>query len=228
MTADVTAILRGTSLLGSVPEEDLKAAAAASRLRSFRRGQVVFTRSDPGDTVIVVVSGQVKVTVRSADGGELTLAIIHPGGVLGELGVVDGGPRSADAETLEECQLLLIPRDVIRDICARVPSAARALTNSIADTLRRLTEATADLVFLDLPRRVAKVLLSQPRGDGGTSRFKMSQEELAHQVGSTRQSVNAALRGFERRGWIEIHDRAITVKQPTAMGRFAGTEMSGS
>jgi CRP/FNR family transcriptional regulator, cyclic AMP receptor protein len=228
MTADVIGILRETSLLRSVPTEDLKAVAAASRLRSFRRGQVVFTRSDPGDSVIVVVSGQVKVTVRSADGGELTLAIVHPGGMLGELGVVDGGARSADAETLEECQLLLIPRDVIRDICARVPSAAQALTNSIAATLRRLTDATADLVFLDLPRRVAKVLLSQPRGDDGTIRFKMSQEELAHQVGSTRQSVNAALRGFERRGWIEIHDRAVTVKQPAAMGRFAGTEMSGS
>jgi CRP/FNR family transcriptional regulator, cyclic AMP receptor protein len=225
---DVIAILRQTSLLGSVSAEDLKAVAAGSRLRSFRRGQVVFTQSDPGDTVIVVVSGQVKVTVRSADGGELTLAVIHPGGLLGEIGVVDGGPRSADAETLEESQLLLIPSDAIRDICARVPAAAQALTNSIAATLRRLTEATADLVFLDLPRRVAKVLLSQPRGDDGTIRFKMSQEELAHQVGSTRQSVNAALRGFERRGWIDMQDRAVTVKQPTAMGRFAGTEMTGS
>jgi len=223
MSADPTVILRETSLLRSAPDEDLKAVAAASRLRTFRRGQVVFTRSDPGDTVILVVSGRVKVSVRSADGGELTLAIVHPGGVLGELGVVDGGPRSADAETLEECQLLLVPRDAIRDVCARVPSAAQALTNSIAATLRRLTEATADLVFLDLPRRVAKILLSQPRGDDGVIRFRMSQEELAHQAGSTRQSVNAALRGFERRDWIEMHDRAVTVKQPDALGRFAGT-----
>jgi len=228
MTADVTGILRATSLLGSVPDEDLRALTMASRLRSYRRGQVVFTRSDPGDTVIVVVSGRVKVTVRSADGGELTLAIIHPGGLLGELGVVDGGPRSADAETLDESQLLLIPRDAVRDICARVPSAAQALTNSIAATLRRLTEATADLVFLDLPRRVAKILLSQPRGHDGTIRHRINQEELAHQVGSTRQSVNAALRGFERRGWIEVHDRAVTVKQPDALSRFAGLEVSAS
>ena len=228
MSTDVPTILRATSLLRSVPADDLNAVAAASRLRSFRRGQIVFTRSDPGDTVIVVISGRVKVTVRSADGGELTLAIIPPGGLLGELGVVDGGPRSADAQTLEECQLLLIPREVIRDVCARVPAAGQALTSSIAATLRRLTEATADLVFLDLPRRVAKVLLSQPRGDDGTIKHKLNQEELAHQVGSTRQSVNAALRGFERRGWIEMHDRAIIVKQPTALSRFAGTEVSAS
>ena len=228
MSTDVTSILRTTTLLGSVPAEDLNALAAASRLRGYRRGQVVFTTSDPGDTVIVVVSGRVKVTVRSADGGELTLAVIPPGGLLGELGVVDGGPRSADAETLEDSELLLIPRDAMRDICARVPAAAQALTNSIAATLRRLTEATADLVFLDLPRRVAKILLNQPRGDDGTIRHRMSQEELAHQVGSTRQSVNAALRGFERRGWIEMHDRTVTVKQPAALGRFAGTEVSAS
>jgi CRP/FNR family transcriptional regulator, cyclic AMP receptor protein len=228
MSTDVTTILRETSLLRSVPADDLNALAAASRLRTFRRGQVVFTRSDPGDTVIVVVSGRVKVTFRSADGGELTLAIIPPGGVLGELGVVDGGPRSADAETLEQSQLLLIPRDAVRDVCARVPAAAQALTSSIAATLRRLTEAAADLVFLDLPRRVAKVLLSQPRGDDGVIQPRLSQEELAHQVGSTRQSVNAALRGFERRGWIEMHDRAVTVKQPAALSRFAGTEVSAS
>jgi CRP/FNR family transcriptional regulator, cyclic AMP receptor protein len=228
MTIDVTGILRRTDLLGSVPAEDLQAVAAASRLRNYRRGQVVFTRNDPGDTVIVVISGRVKVTVRSADGGELTLTIIGAGGLFGEIGVADNGPRSGDAETLEECQLLLIPRAALQDICARVPSAAQALARSIAAMLRRLTEATADLVFLDLPRRVAKMLLSQPRDEGGVIRQKLSQEEFAHQVGGTRQSVNAALRGFEKRGWIEVHDRAITVKQAAALGRFAGTEVSAN
>ena len=69
-------------------------------------------------------------------------------------------------------------------------------------------------MFLDLPRRVAKVLLSQPRDEDGLIRLRMSQEQLAHQAAGTRQSVNAALRGFERRGWIEVQDRAVTVKQP--------------
>jgi CRP/FNR family transcriptional regulator, cyclic AMP receptor protein len=166
--------------------------------------------------------------VRSADGGELTLTIIGSGGVFGELSVADGGPRSADAETLEESQLLLVPREAIQDVSARVPAVAQAMTSSIAAMLRRLTEAASDLVFLDLPRRVAKVLLNQPSDDDGTIRTKLSQEQLAHQAGGTRQSVNAALRGFERRGWIEVHDRVIMVKQPTALGRFAGVEVSAS
>ena len=105
-----------------------------------------------------------------------------------------------------------------------MPSAGQALTSSIAATLRRLTEATADLVFLDLPRRVAKILLGLPQGADGVIRLRLSQEELAHQAGSTRQSVNAALRGFERRGWIDLQDRTVTVTQPDALGRFAGPE----
>jgi CRP/FNR family cyclic AMP-dependent transcriptional regulator len=224
MTIDVPGFLGGTTLLRAVPPEDLKVVAAASRLRTFRRGQMVFTTGDPGDTVIVVVSGRVKMVVRSADGGELTLTIVGPGGLFGEVSVADGGPRSADAETLEESQLLFVPRDAIQDICARVPAVAQAVTLSIAATLRRLTEAASDLVFLDLPRRLAKVLLSQPRNDDGIVRLKLSQEQLAHQAGGTRQSVNAALRGFERRSWIEVHDRVIVVTQVAALARFAGVD----
>jgi CRP-like cAMP-binding protein len=99
---------------------------------------------------------------------------------------------------------------------------AQALLASVAATLRRLTEAASDLVFLDLPRRVAKVLLSQPRDDSGIIQLKISQEQLAHQAGGTRQSVNAALRGFERRGWIEVRDRALAINQAEALRRFAG------
>jgi CRP/FNR family transcriptional regulator, cyclic AMP receptor protein len=222
MTSDVMAVLRHTGLLGSVPAPDLEAAIAVSRLRAFRRGQIVFTRGDPGDTLIVVISGRVKVVVRSADGGELTLAIVGPGSVFGELSVADGGSRSADAETLEECQLLLIPRETVQDICARVPAAAQALTGSLAATLRRLTDEASDLVFLDLPRRVAKLLLSQAGDADGAIRLNLRQEEIAHQIGGTRQSVNTALRGFQRRGWIEVRDRTVTVTQPTALRRFAG------
>jgi len=221
-STELARILRATDLFGSVPAEELEAVAAASRLRVFRRGQVVFTAGQTADTVIVVVSGRLKVVVRSAEGGELTLTVVQPGGVFGELAAVDGGPRSADAETLEESRLLLIPRELVQDMCARLPAVSLALARSLAALLRRLTEGASDLVFLDLPRRVAKVLLSQPRGEDGVIRLKMSQEQLAHQAAGTRQSVNAALRGFERRGWIEISDRAVTVKQATALSRFAG------
>jgi len=221
MAIDVTGALRQTRLLRSVPETDLEAIAAASRLRAVRRGQVLFTAGDPSDTVILVISGRVKVVVRSADGAELTLTVIQPGGIFGEISIADGGPRSADAEALEDCRLLLVPIGLIAELCSRVPAVTEAVMSSLAATLRRLTEAASDLVFLDLPRRVAKVLLSQPRGEDEVMELKMSQEELAHQVGGSRQSVNAALRGFERRGWIEVRDRAVALRQAEALARFA-------
>lgn len=222
MTADLTAVLRRTRLFGSVPDADLASLAGASRTRAFRRGQIVCAMGDPGDTLIVVMSGRVKVAVYSADGGELTLVLVGPGGTLGEVSIADGGPRSADVEALEDTRLLFLPRALVQDVCTRVPAAGQALAGSVAGTVRRLTEATSDLVFLDLPRRVAKVLLSQSRDSIGVIWPQLTQEQLARQAAGTRQSVNAALRGFERRGWITVDGRAVTLRQPEMLARFAG------
>lgn len=222
MAADVTGVLRQTSLLSSAPAGELANIVASSRLRTLRRGQVVCTAGDPGDTLIVVVSGQVKISVRSADGAELTLTVLGPGATIGEVSVADGGARSADVETLAESQLLFIPLATVQAVCSRVPAVAQALTSAIAASLRRLTETTSDLVFLDLPRRVAKLLLNQPRSDDGVVAQQLTQEEYARLLGSSRQSVNIALRAFERRGWIELRDRSVTVRQPAALARFAG------
>jgi CRP/FNR family transcriptional regulator, cyclic AMP receptor protein len=219
---DVTGVLRQTRLLREAPADDLAELVSAARRRAFRRGQVVFSRDDPGEGLVVVISGRVKVMMRSADGGELTLTVVGPGGTLGELSIADGGPRSADAETLEPCELLFIPADAVRRACQRSPEVARALTDSIAASLRRLSEAASDLVFLDLPRRVAKVLLAQPRDGDGAIRPGLSQEEIARQSAGTRQSVNAAMRGFQRRGWIDVQDRTVIISQPAALSRFAG------
>lgn len=222
MAAELTDMLRRTDLFICAPVPELEKIVASSRLRTFRRGQVVCTAGDPGDTLIVVASGQVKIGVRSADGAELTLTVVGPGATIGEVSIADGGPRSADVETLTESELLFIPREAVQAICARVPAVAQALTSAIAAMLRRLTEATSDLVFLDLPRRLAKMLLSQPRSGDGVIRQQLTQEEYARLLGSTRQSVNIALRAFERRGWIEMHDRNVTVRQPSALTRFVG------
>jgi len=222
MTDDVIGVLYQTELLRSAGTDELENIIASSRLRTFRRGQVVCTAGDPGDTLIVVVSGQVKIAVRSADGAELTLTVVGPCATIGEVSVADGGPRSANVETVTESELLFIPRATVQAVCARVPAAAQALTGAIAADLRRLTETTSDLVFLDLPRRVAKMLLTQPRSDDGVISQQLTQEEYARLLGSTRQSVNIALRGFERRGWIEMRDRSVAVREAAALARFAG------
>jgi CRP/FNR family transcriptional regulator, cyclic AMP receptor protein len=227
VAADLVDVLRQTSLLASVPDADLEILAGTSRVRTLRRGQVVFSAGDPGDALIVVISGRLKVVTRSADGAELTHTILGPGATLGDVSIADGGPRSADAETLTDSQVLFIPRERVQDVCVRIPAAALALAASVAVTVRRLTEATADLVFLDLPRRVAKVLLSQPRDAGGIISPQLTQEQFAHLAAGTRQSINAALRGFEKRGWITVDGRDLAVRQPEMLARFAGEVSAG-
>jgi CRP/FNR family transcriptional regulator, cyclic AMP receptor protein len=223
---DVGELLAKLPLFAGLPAADLIALAAAARLRRYPRGQVIFSTGDPGDALVVVVSGRLKVLVRSADGGELMLAIVGPGGVVGELGVIDGGVRSADAETLEPTELLLVPRQVILDLRRRFPEVTESLLATVASSFRRLTDDVADLVFLDLPRRVAKALLHYPRNPDGLVALGLSQEQLAHRVAGTRQSVNQALRGFERRGWIEINGRQILLRNPTALAMFSGEDLS--
>lgn len=220
-TADAAAGLRDVALFGSLPDAELAGIAARSRQRGYRRGQVVFQAGDPGDSLVVILSGRVKVTVRSADGGELILTVLGRGGSLGELSIADGGDRSADAETVEDSSLLLVPREVVLDVAGRHPQVVDGLLQSVAASLRRLTDVTSDLVFLDLPRRVAKTLLEFPSDPGGVIRAAVTQEQLAHQVAGTRQSVNAALRGFQRRAWVELRDRTIVVTDRAALERFA-------
>jgi CRP/FNR family cyclic AMP-dependent transcriptional regulator len=224
---DAGKLLAGAALFVGVPQADLERAAASSRLRRYPRGQVVFSTGDPSDSLLVTVSGRMKVVVRSADGGELMLAVVEPGSVIGELGVIDGGVRSAEAETLEATEVLVVPREVVLDLQRRFPVVTESLLAIVAASFRRLTDATADLVFLDLPRRVAKVLLDHPRDATGVVDLGLNQEQLAHLVAGTRQSVNIALHGFERRGWLAISGRQIVVRDPTALARFAGEDVSG-
>jgi len=225
--ADVEAALRGVALFADVSSEDLAELGSTARVRSYPRRQIVFSRGDPSDALIVVLHGRVQIIVRSVDGGELILAMLGPGDLLGEPSLVDGGARSADAQTQDEARLLILPREAVLALARQDAGVAMKMLAAVSATLRRLTDLTEDLVFLDLPRRVAKILLSVPIPPGGSVDLGMSQEQLAHRVGGTRQSVNAALRGFERRGWIDTNGRHVTIREGGALARFAG-EVSGS
>jgi CRP-like cAMP-binding protein len=220
--SDVESALRDVALFADVSADAMAELASTARVRQYPRGQVVFSRGDPSDTLIVVLAGRVQIIVRSVDGGELILAVLGPGDLLGEPSLVDGGQRSADAQAQDETSLLILPREAVLALARQDASVAMNMLAAVSSTLRRLTDLTEDLVFLDLPRRVAKILLSVPIPPGGSADLGMTQEQMAHRVGGTRQSVNAALRGFERRGWIDTNGRHVTIKQGDALARFAG------
>jgi CRP/FNR family cyclic AMP-dependent transcriptional regulator len=227
-------LLRRTRLFAGLDEPTLRALAERSVERSYPRHGRLFFQGDPGDGLFVVASGLVKVVVTSEDGEEMVLVTLGPGEALGELAVVDGGPRSAAAEALEPTSALLITRPVLLELAARDPALTEALLRTLGSLLRRLTEQASDLVFLDLPGRVAKLLagLAAERGsvtsEGIELDAHLTQTDLAGMVGASRQSVNQILQGFARRGYVQVRGRRIVVNRLDLLRRRAGLDpMSG-
>lgn len=197
----------------------------ASFLRKLARGQVLFIAGEPADHLFVVRAGLIKVHVTSDRGAELVLELIGPGRALGELSVIDQGPRSADATALETTELLAIPSAAVRELIETRPEVLMSVARSLAVGMRRLTGQAGDLVFLDLPRRLAKMLVGASNSDdsGTAARLSTSQAQIAAMLGVTRQSLNRALVGFVRRGWIEVKGQSITLLDRDALVRFSAS-----
>jgi CRP/FNR family transcriptional regulator, cyclic AMP receptor protein len=212
-------VLAGCALFSAVPDAALQRLAAHAAVRNCRRGQILFAEGDPGDSLIVVVSGSLKAYSTTEHGDEFLLAVVGPGESLGELALADGGLRSATVSALTEASVLRIPRHAILEVARSEAGLMDALLLALASVIRRLDGHAADLAFLDLPRRVGKLLLTQhATAHGGAP--ALTQTEMAARVGASRQSVNAALQEFQRRGWIRLAGREITVLEPNALARF--------
>jgi CRP-like cAMP-binding protein len=212
--------LEQTMLLGALDDASLDALAAAGRLRHYRRGDPVVLAGEAGGDLLVVVTGRLKVVARSPEGVDVVLAVATVADTLGELSLLDGAPRSATVEAAEDSDVLWLPREALLVVLRREPDLSEELLRQLAETIRRVSGMVADLVFLDLPRRVAKYVVEHT-DHRGLAQLGMSQSELAATVGGVRQSVNVALRGLERRGWIEMEGRCVTVRDRAALEEYA-------
>jgi CRP/FNR family transcriptional regulator, cyclic AMP receptor protein len=163
------------------------------------------------------------VLVTSPHGDELTLSVLVPGDTMGELSIIDGAARSAGAEAVEATELLTLPAADVRAAFEADPALLLAVAGELAAIVRRLTGGTADLVFLDLPRRLAKLVVAEARQTRTGIRVEvgMSQSGLAARLGVTRQSLNRALSGLIRRGWISSDEGGYVVHDLPALRRFA-------
>jgi len=179
------------------------------------RGEVVFTESEPGDRTYVVSEGKFKLVRRSSDGRESLLTVVGPGEMLGELSLFDPGPRTSSAIALTDVALLRLDREQLTIWLQHNPSVALHLLQALAHRLRRTTEARADLVFSDVPGRVARALLDLaerfgvPFDDGVHVNHDLTQVELAQLVGASRETVNKSLGEFAQRGWLMREPRAV-------------------
>lgn len=196
-------------------------------MQRVRRGHVVFYEGEPGDRLYVIRSGRVKLGQRSADGRENLLAVLGGGEVFGELSLFDPGPRTATATAVTDTVLGELGHPELVRWLDDHPSQAMHLLATLARRLRRTNEALADLVFSDVPGRVAKALLDladrfgESTVDGIRVSHGLTQEEIAQLVGASRETVNKALADFAARGWVRREGRAVVLVDLERMQRRA-------
>jgi CRP-like cAMP-binding protein len=191
------------------------------------KGDVLFAEGEPGDRMYIILEGKVKLGQTSGDGRESLLAVLGPGEMFGELSLFDPGPRTSTATALTDAMVLGLGHPQLRPWLAGRPEVAEALLQALARRLRRTNEAMADLVFSDVPGRVAKALmdLGEKFGtvtpDGLMVTHDMTQEELAQLVGASRETVNKALADFAQRGWIRLESRQVLILDVERLGKRA-------
>jgi len=210
-------------LFSALDDGALQRLAAGAFTRRLEANQILFVGGEPSEHLYVVRSGLLRVVTSSRRGEQLVLSTIGAGEGIGELSVLDRQPRSADVIAAESSELIAVPADVARTVLESDPQAVLAAARELAAQGRRLTGTMGDLVFLDLPRRVAKLLLSRSttRSDGKTvSDLGASQSVFAAQLGASRQSVNKALSGLARHAWIELNGKSVILRDPAALQRY--------
>lgn len=225
-------LIAAVPLFSALDVEDQHQLAAMMSEVVFRRGEKLFNEGDPGDRLYLLVEGKVKLGHTAADGRENLLAVLGPGEMIGELTLFDPGPRSTTATAVAPTRMMQLDHEAMMSFIDSRPELAKHMLKALAQRLRRTNTALADLVFSDVPGRVAKALLDLSdrfgtRADDGTIHVphELTQEELAQLVGASRETVNKSLAEFVSRGWIPPRGtgRAPARRRPPAAPRPLST-----
>jgi CRP/FNR family cyclic AMP-dependent transcriptional regulator len=204
-------------LFDALSEEDSRALRAMVLVVKLNRGERLFAEGDKGDQLYIIISGKIKLTKAAPDGRENLLSVHGPGEMFGELSLFDPVPRTASATAVTDAELAALAHEDVRTWLSSRPEVAMHLLQALAQRLRRINDVKADLVFTDVPGRVAKALLDLaerfgvPTPDGVQVNHDLTQEELAQLVGASRETVNKALADFAARGWIQLAAKSVLV-----------------
>lgn len=210
-------VLKQAPLFNGLEDDAASDLSMAMKTITLDRGEILFQEGQPADRLYVVVTGKVKLGRSGTAGRENLMGVLGPGQMFGELSVFDPGPRSTTATAVTDCELRVLEHNELTQWLSGRPEVALALLGQLAGRLRRANDTTADLVFSDVPGRVAKALLDladrfgDHQSDGVHVHHDLTQEELAQLVGASRETVNKALADFAARGWIRLEPRSVTL-----------------
>lgn len=220
-------LLQAGGLFRGLDDDTRRQLVSRAHRRRYAAGEIIFRIGSPGQSMIAVLAGTVRVSVPSTQGKEIVLAELGIGEVCGEMALLDGKERTADATALTNCDLLVLERREMLAFLEQHPRVALKLLAVLCERLRRTDEQIAEIAFLELPVRLAKALLraarNSPRPAGSRQEVKLglSQRELASLIGGTRESVNRCLRAWHRRGVVLLKEGWIIIAQPEALEEIA-------
>jgi CRP/FNR family cyclic AMP-dependent transcriptional regulator len=213
-------VFKRNPLFAQLSMAQLTQLASLARPHRQRKEQMIFNEGDTGTALYMIVEGRVKISQSSPDGKERTLALLGPGDVFGELALLDGGPRSADAVVAEDAELLVVPRDEFLTFVMEQPQVAMSLLVVLSQRLRHTNLLVHDAAFFDVRGRLARVLLELaraekgPEADGALVCPQLTQSELASMVGVTRESINKWLRHYVKSGTVARRHGRLVVLDP--------------
>lgn len=223
----VLGLLRKVPLLGSLPGEALEKLAAPSKGESFKARQVVYLPGDRSFGVHLIVQGRVKVSKVTRDGKELTLAYRTAGDFFGEACILEGGPREEMVESMEPTVTVEVPREEFERLMREAPDFTRQLTLALMRRQRELEAKVEQLIFKDVGAKLAELLLQLgeehgvPGKRGVALSVKITHQEMANLIGSTRETVSLTLSQFKRKGLIETEGRRVILADSEALRALA-------
>ena len=215
--------LKRVPLFSDLSEGDLVRFAEVTREREYPRNSVILFEDDPGDSLYIVSTGQVKVVLIGEDGREVILSVLNDGDFFGEMSLIDDEPRSAHVIAMKDSRLLVLRRDDFQQQINQHPSIAVKLLKVLVQRLRRADAKIGGLVLLDVNGRVAKLLLDlADEGGGPKITRKLTHHTIAQMIGSSRETVSRAMRELSDRGLVEVTRREITIKNRDGLAALAG------
>jgi CRP/FNR family transcriptional regulator, cyclic AMP receptor protein len=224
-------ILASHFLLRHLRPEELSRLASSATLVRHRHQATIFQKGDPGGSMMAVVRGRVKICTYSADGKELVLNIIDRGGLFGEIALLDGQPRSADAVAIDDTELLVLDRSRLLPFLNAHPEIATRLIEVLCQRLRSTSEALEDALLRDAPSRVARGLLrlaatfGKPEAGGLRLDIKLSQQQIGNLIGISRESINKHIMEWTRAGYVAVNNGFITIADREAVESLAEAEL---
>ncbi len=213
-------------LLGKLSPSEIDALLRYSRVERYPVGEEIFAKGSPGNSMMIVLRGRVKISSISLTGKEIVLNIITAGQIVGEIATLDGGERSGDAVAMTDCELLVLNRRDFMPFLENRADICLMLIKILCQRLRHTSEQVEDLLFRHLEGRIAKALLQlsertgRPEVEGRLLELHLSQSELGNIVGSSRESVNKQLQAWQRAGFIDLAKGSIVIRDPAALERL--------